>query len=105
MDISPEEFALFQEREDVLILDVRTPAEYEECHIQHAINLPLDQLSPEGVARLSEGKKEIFTICRSGHRSAVACEKLADWSFDSRTIAGGTKACVQAGLPLIWASK
>lgn len=100
MDISPKEFAPFQKRKDTLILDVRTPAEFEECHILHAINLPLDQLSPEELSRLSKGKNKIFAICRSGARSSAACKKLAEWGFHSRNIAGGTIACAEAGLPL-----
>jgi rhodanese-related sulfurtransferase len=100
MDISPEEFAPFQEREGILILDVRTPAEYAECRVLYAVNLPLDQLSSEEVMRLSEGKSDIFAICRSGARSAAACSKLAEWGFRSRNVAGGTVACVKAGLPL-----
>lgn len=100
MDISPEEFAPFQARKSTLILDVRTPAEYEELRILHAVNLPLDQLSPEELSHLSKDKSDIFAICRSGARSATACNKLAEWGFHARNIAGGTIACAKAGIPI-----
>jgi hydroxyacylglutathione hydrolase len=57
---------LWQDKKAVVI-DVRTPAEYQEGHIPGVANIPLDQLE----ARIGEipKDKQVLLICRSGKRS------------------------------------
>ncbi|MGB2457945.1 MAG: rhodanese-like domain-containing protein, partial [Flavobacteriales bacterium] len=54
--------------EGALILDVRSPAEFENNHIKGAVNIPLNTLSK----KLNKLKKDkvIITCCASGIRSA-----------------------------------
>lgn len=58
-----------------VILDVRTPAEFRSGHIQGAVNIPLDELKA-GMAGLKKRGKPVITCCRSGARSALACQAL-----------------------------
>lgn len=54
-----------------LLVDVRTPSEYRERHLEGAVNIPLQLLS----ARLHELRERgvpVIVYCRSGSRSAVA---------------------------------
>ncbi len=62
-----------------VILDVRTPAEYKQGHIQGSINVPLDTLS----RKLGKLKKDkvIITCCASGMRSASAKSILQNKGF------------------------
>ncbi len=59
-----------------LIVDVRTPQEFSEGHIEGAINVPVDVLE----SRLGElGKSEqVVVYCRSGARSARAAKIVAE---------------------------
>jgi rhodanese-related sulfurtransferase len=98
MEIKPEDLKNRQSASDVLILDVRTPAEFSACHITGAINLPLDRLTVEAAKNLAKDKTEILTICHSGKRSMLACQKLRDGGLNVRSISGGTVACEQQGL-------
>ena len=53
------------EREDVILLDVRTEAEYRNGHIPGAVNIPLDELRE----RLSELDREKDAVCELPERA------------------------------------
>ena len=57
-----------------LVIDVRTPGEWEERHIDGSVNVPLSRLAQE-LARLPEGAP-LVVYCSSGYRSAVAASVL-----------------------------
>lgn len=103
--ISPAELHhLLAEQPDLLVLDVRTPLEYDEVHIPQARNEPLDQLDP--VSLINSGKlskdQPIYLFCRSGGRATKAAEKFTKAGFDQGVvIEGGTLAWIEADLPVI----
>jgi rhodanese-related sulfurtransferase len=99
--ISPAELARLRERGHSLhLIDVRTPAEFEEVHVDFARNVPLDQLKPEALSRDANGE-HVYGICRSGSRGRRACRKLAAAGLDVVNVEGGTLAWEAAGLPVI----
>jgi rhodanese-related sulfurtransferase/TusA-related sulfurtransferase len=65
--------------ENIVVLDVRETAEYAFNHIPNAISIPLGELEQ----RLGElGKEEaIYVVCRTGSRSDLAAQKLAEKGF------------------------
>lgn len=70
------------------LLDVRQPEEFAATHIDGAVLIPLGELS----GRLGELKKDVETvvICRSGARSAHACQLLGQAGFgDVANLVGG----------------
>ncbi|MFD2655851.1 sulfurtransferase TusA family protein [Gracilibacillus thailandensis] len=66
--------------EDIVVLDVRESAEYAFNHIPNAISIPLGELED----RLNElnKKDEIYVVCRTGSRSDLAAQKLAEKGFE-----------------------
>lgn len=58
-----------------LIVDVRTPAEYESGHISGSVNIPLDSIGSQTASLLKKGVP-IITCCRSGARSGMAAGML-----------------------------
>jgi rhodanese-related sulfurtransferase len=66
-NVSSEEAKQLIDKNEVVILDVRTPEEYEEGHIPNSILVPVQELE----FRLNElGKDEHYlVVCRSGNRS------------------------------------
>ena len=60
-----------------VILDVRTQGEFKEGHIKGAVNVPLDQLR-NSIVELKNKNKTVITCCRSGARSAIASNMLAN---------------------------
>ncbi|EFR41517.1 MULTISPECIES: rhodanese-like domain-containing protein [Selenomonas] len=74
-----------------LIVDVRTPQEYAEGHIPHAINVPLDTIGTNPPAELPDKAQMIFVYCRSGARSMTASNKLAQMGYTNIVEMGGIK--------------
>lgn len=65
---------------EILLLDVRTPAEYRQGHLPGAKNVPLEQLR-QRIPRFLPREDPIFLYCRAGHRSAQACEILMEAGY------------------------
>jgi phage shock protein E len=60
-----------------VIIDVRSPAEFEGGHVDGAINLPLDRFV-DGYARVAPDKQQLVVLyCASGARSEQAVQYLA----------------------------
>jgi rhodanese-related sulfurtransferase len=54
---------------------------------------------PERVEEIPSGQR-VYVICGSGPRSARAVDYLNRQGYDTVNVAGGTKAWVEAGLPV-----
>ena len=86
------------------LIDVRTPVEFREVHLEIARNVPLDQLDAAAVMQDGNGSanEPLYVICRSGSRGQQACEKFFQAGFSNVVnIEGGTLACIAAGLPVV----
>lgn len=83
-NITPEEaMAMISASEDVILLDVRTRAEFdgELGHIEGAINIPVQELERRlGEIEKYRGRK-IIVYCRSGNRSRRASRILVEHGF------------------------
>ncbi len=80
--ITPSEANDLIVEEDPVVLDVRTPSEFAEGHIEGAVSLPLDELSKATVLDIVEDtNKQILLYCTSGRRSGAAGAKLARAGF------------------------
>ena len=90
-----------------VLVDVRTPAEFEEVHASAAKNIPLDLLNQETIERLkqTEANNPIYVICQSGTRAKTAYQKLAKAGLEACHVDGGTTAWVDQGLPIVRGKK
>jgi rhodanese-related sulfurtransferase len=107
--ISPQELLRLKAAgQPIELIDVRTPLEYREVHVDCACNIPLDTLDPPKVMlnRHSTRETPIYLICRSGGRATQACERFINAGFPNVVnVAGGTLACIEAGLPVVRGKK
>ena len=107
--ISPQQLQELQQTGTAIeLIDVRTPVEYREVHVEFARNVPLDQLDPAAVMqdRNGAGDQPLYVVCRSGARGEKACEQFLGAGFANViNVDGGTMACEQAGLPLVRGKK
>lgn len=84
-------------RDDVVLIDVREQAEYDESHIPGVTLIPLGELA-QRVDEIPSDKTVIVT-CRSGNRSGQATDFLRQNGFDNvHNMDGGILAWQQAGL-------
>ena len=74
-------------KDDVTLVDVRTPAEYTIGHINGAVNIPLDELRKR-LGEIDKNKPQ-YIYCQSGHRSYLASRILIENGFDVWHLAGG----------------
>ena len=62
-------------RNGAVIIDLRSPREFDEGHIPEAINIPVDRI-PINAARIKAMDRPIILVCSSGHRSGNALRVL-----------------------------
>jgi len=98
--VSPREVYERRMDEKVLIIDVRTPAEFKQERIEQAVNKPLDSIE-KWVNKLPKDKT-IYFVCRSGSRSGIAQRIAAQRGYtDAYNMAGGMIAWRREGLPVM----
>lgn len=102
--ISPQEAVSVQN--SALFLDVRTPAEYAELHIEGSVLQPLHDLNEQRVRELLDGRSGAVVICRSGGRAKEACKKLLHHGISNvQILEGGVTAWSSSGLPVVRGEK
>ena len=94
-------FAELAANPNAVIVDVRTAEEFNEGHIDGALNIDVKQedFLKKAKAVLSTEKK-IAVYCRSGRRSANAAEMLAAEGYQCVNLQGGILAWKEAKMPV-----
>jgi rhodanese-related sulfurtransferase len=99
-----------QNGEDMMLLDIREPYEFDPMHIQGSINVPRGILETacdwgydETVPELAAARdKEIIVICRSGNRSVLACFVMQLMGYRNViSLKTGLRGWVDYELPLV----
>lgn len=102
-EVSVEEFrAAHGDGSGATVIDVRNSDEYDAVHVKGAQLFPLPNLDPETLLGFCGGDQApIYVLCKAGGRARKAADQIAPLtSRDVCVVAGGTDACVDAGLPL-----
>ena len=100
--VGVDEFeTLIADKDSVVVLDVRTPSEYDEAHLFGAVNIDVkeDSFKKKALEQLPKDKK-IAVYCRSGRRSADAAGILAGEGYQMVNLDGGILAWLKAGKPV-----
>ena len=100
-----EAFELIQSNQgnpDFLIIDIRTPEEYNEGHIQNALNIDFyAETFSEDLDKLDKSKT-YFIYCRSGNRSGRAMSIMKDLGFrEVYNLSAGITEWIAEGLPVV----
>jgi rhodanese-related sulfurtransferase len=91
--------ALLREGGRALLLDVRSPAEYDAQHVVGSTLQPLDTLNPAEWASKNTGAP-LYVLCQSGGRASRAAALLAKQGVACCVVEGGLEAWTAAGLPV-----
>ena len=95
-----DELARMVAQDEAVLVDVRTPEEFAEGHLEGAINLPVETFDPAKVPQAADGR-EVILYCRSDRRSGIAAEQLAEARGTTvRHLDGGILAWEEAGQPV-----
>ena len=88
--ITPDEAKALMDSEDgYIILDVRTPEEFAERHIEGAILIPDYEIGEKAESILTDKDQLILVYCRSGRRSKNAANELATLGYTNIKEFGG----------------
>jgi CoA-disulfide reductase len=87
--ITPEEFQSYN-KENIILLDVRSQIEFNNDHINGALNIPVDNLR-EKLDELDKNK-EIIEYCQVGLRGHIASRILLQHGYKVKNITGGYKS-------------
>lgn len=68
-------------KEDAILLDVRTQGEYARGRISGSINVPMDSLNGSISVVIPDRNKKVFVYCLSGSRSDIAAKMLLDGGY------------------------
>lgn len=101
-DLGAQEFQSKTEEASVVILDVRTSGEFDQGHIQGAINIDVE--GPDFESRIADlDKSATYAVyCQSGRRSGIATQLMSDKGFASLfNLRDGVQSWISAGLPLV----
>jgi phage shock protein E len=75
--------------QQVVVIDVRTPEEFADGHLQGAQLLPVDRIAQDIAARVPDKHTPIQLYCRSGRRSAQALDTLKALGYTRLQNLGG----------------
>ena len=89
-EITFNDFYQLYQNEQLSLVDVREVEEFQTLHLEGARNLPLSQLSDT----YDQLDKDLlyYVICKSGMRSARACQFLAEQGYEVINVQGGMTA-------------
>lgn len=89
-EITFNDFYQLYQNSSLSLVDVREVEEFQTLHLEGAQNLPLSQLTDT----YDQLDKDLlhYVICKSGMRSARACQFLAEQGYDVINVQGGMTA-------------
>ena len=100
-NVGVEEFEQKMAEKDVVILDVRTPEEYAAGHLKGAVLIDFLAKDFEQKIQSLDKDKTYLVHCKSGRRSAGACNKLGAQKIGKLyNLEGGFEAWKSAGKPV-----
>jgi len=87
---------------DAVVIDVRTPGEFDGGHLEGAVNI--DVQAADFDAHISELDPDVtyYVYCRSGNRSGQAIDRMAALGFTDLTNGGSVQSASDAtGIPVV----
>lgn len=100
-DLNVEEVStLIKSEKEVVLIDVRTPDEFNGGHIKGALHMNIYDADFEARLKELDRDKEYVIYCRSGGRSGKASDKMENLGFTNiHNMKGGMMAWDRAGFP------
>lgn len=79
--VTPEEMQELTDLDEVQLVDVRTPEEYKEGHIENSQNIDYYSDDFENEIEELDKSKPVIVYCKSGNRSGKCIDKMKDAGF------------------------
>jgi rhodanese-related sulfurtransferase len=92
---------VYEQRDDVQILDVREQWEWDAGHIQEAVHVPLNEVMAGAESGRLDQDRPVVVVCKTGNRSELATLMLQARGYEAHNLEGGTERWAEAGLPIV----
>ena len=79
--------------EGAVVVDVRTPDEYNEDHIENAINIDSSEIKYVVKGKITDFETKIIVYCKSGRRSAESAKILTELGYKNVYDMGAISGC------------
>jgi rhodanese-related sulfurtransferase len=97
IDITPAEASRRMAAEDLTLIDVREPYEWEAGHVPGSSHVEMAALG-ERLGEIPDDRPVAF-LCLGGGRSGLVASTLKERGYDAYNVEGGFRAWFEAGLP------
>jgi rhodanese-related sulfurtransferase len=88
-------------KEDIVIIDVRNPNEYDAAHIPGAVNVSRGLLEFQIWSVVPDKNAKIYVYCRAGGRAVLATKQLNEFGYKNAvSVDSGGFAWATAGYPI-----
>ncbi len=87
--VGEKKFSLLSKKENTVVLDVRTPEEYKQGHLENAVLMNYNSGNFESELNTLDQNKTYLVYCKAGGRSAKASELLSQKGFKVYNLEGG----------------
>lgn len=68
-------------KKETILIDVRSPQEYQEGHLDSAINIPFYEIANQIINKVPDKDTFLIVYCQSGHRSSKVAEELKELNY------------------------
>lgn len=100
--VGPAQLTELINRENALVVDLRTAADFEAGHIAGSQHLPMSQVDPEHKLLAKARERPLVLVCQRGLHAGGVAQRLAKAGFQKvYLLDGGIAAWQQADLPLV----
>lgn len=82
-------YKIMKTEQNYIILDTRTPEEFNEGHIPNAVCIDYQEVKARAEKELPDKDKLILVYCRSGRRSKIAAQTLCELGYTNIKEFGG----------------
>lgn len=91
IDVEADEVAMdLPFDENLVVVDVRRPAEFADGHVKGAVNLPLNEMTDPANMSMFEENQNLYVHCAGGYRSVIAASLLKRQGIHNlRNVVGG----------------
>ncbi|GAA4321145.1 MBL fold metallo-hydrolase [Flaviaesturariibacter amylovorans] len=94
IDVDTDELAMdLPFDENLVVVDVRKPAEFAEGHVKEAVNVPLNEMTDLAYVAQFEEEQNLYVHCQGGYRSVIAASLMKRQGLHNlRNVLGGWNA-------------
>lgn len=98
--VTPKELSIVQE--DITLIDVRTPVEFEQGHLENSVNINIaDPSFRDEIGKLDKSEP-VYVYCKVGGRSAKAASLLREMGFEEvYDLEGGIRNWEKSGMKVV----